>query len=235
MLSIALLPLLLLAQPAAEKFTDKDFALSFEVPDGMVLLSPQEAAEVTGEPAEIYEIVRRADSEEGKVVHTYLWMDPNNLREMKLTMQDNSPPFLRPEFFADVMAEQFALTIERNEGLEPPLGPGIRLEGTRLRTQDQAEVRTNIIYLPSPTRFVLFYVSGPEETWSDFAPQFDALLDSMSFRRPAGGAGGGPAARAGMGAKAQPRERWDTLEVTGSLIVAAILVMSLFFGGRAAA
>jgi len=234
MLPLALIPLLLLVPTPAERFTDKDFALSFDVPDGMVLLSPEEASEVTGEPVELYQVVRRADSEEGKVVHTYLWMDPDNLREMKLTLQDNSPPFLRPEFFTDVMAEQFALTIERNENIDPPLGPGIRLEGTRLRTQDQVDVRTNIIYLPSPNRFALLYASGPEDTWSAFAPQFDSLLDSMTFRRPPPGAGGAAAARAGMGARAQPRERWDTLEVTGSLIVAAILVMSLFFGGRPA-
>ena len=47
------------------------------------------------------------------------------------------------------------------------------------------------------------------------------------------------ASRAGGGATGRNRrskaakEPWDTLEVTGSLVLAALLLMSLFLGGRA--
>jgi hypothetical protein len=239
MRAILLLALLAPSVLAQESFSDADYEFSMQIPPGMALTTAEEMAAVTGQPVESFQIVSRADSETGKVVHQYHWRDATGRgRDIDLKLIDDNFPFGSPDQFEQAIREQAGVDVDTRISLgEPEYNqPGSRMEGTRTNSMGLLLRQMDAVFPIKfdPPRYALIRMHCLEGDWKLFVDEFEAVLKSVKSAapKPPSGAGGGPQGRRKGKAEQGSEERWDTLEVTGSLALAAMLLMTLFVGGR---
>ena len=233
-----------------ESFTDPDFDFSFDVPSGMVKATAEEQALASGQPLETFANPRREDTETGEVSHLFVWRDTTGRdRLLELLIADGPLPFTSPEQFESAVSHR-GVEVDLREPMQPPeFRPGMRLEGERQRP-DGALLRQLNVYYPmqqDPPRWAVVRMECLNGDWDLMLPTFMDVLRSVKYPLPerTAGAGGGRGGRGGGGrggqqgaaaaANSAPAERWDTLEVTGSLALAAALLIGMFLGGRPSA
>ncbi len=248
----ALLLFLLLAAPslkAQETFTDPDFGFSMTPPPGMVSTTPEELVAASGRAIEEFQITSRADSPDGNVSHEFRWRDTTGRdRNMALLIQDGPYPFTSPDQFKEAVNVRMGVEVDNEQSLTPPdYKYGMRVEGIRTRS-DGATIRQTDVFFPvagdSP-RFAVLRIDCLDGDWNFLWPEFDATLRSVEVPQPSTQAGGAPRQAGGRrrggsgnagggaaGAGGEAVESWDSLEVTGSLVLAALLLLGLFMGGR---
>lgn len=235
---------------AQETFSDPDFGYTMTVPSGMVLITAEERAAVSGQPVENFLITPRAESPSGEVTHIYLWRDTTGRdRQINLVITDGPFPFSAPDHFKEAVTKEMKVEVDGEQSLTPPeFKIGMRVEGTRTRTSDGAIIRQTDAFLPisgDPSRYAMLRMECLDGDWSLMWPDFLATLRSVDIPQPTQGAAGGPPRGGGRrrrgadgaGGAAGPEaqsEDWDTLEVTGSLVLSVLLLMGLFMGGRSA-
>jgi len=258
-----LIAVLLLALPvvAQDTFHDADFEFSITPPAGMQLVSPEDLAAMFRRPVEQFTSVPRAESPDGVALHESKWRDTTgHSREMTLTLKDRvegeEPIMANLDAWAAATEAAFGVTIEPDDReliRRGPLVIGFRVTANRVRA-DGAQLRHTFCYLPllvnHPTerdRTAIVQLQALEADWDDYAPDFDAVIESIEFPlprvgggpaaaggvipgAPAAGGGGGGGGRAG-GARRAKGEGWGSLQVTGSLLLALVLLGSLFVGG----
>jgi hypothetical protein len=239
---------LLLAAPALnaqETFSDPDFEYSMSLPAGMVLTTPEEQAAASGQPVESFVNVPRSESPDGEVSHVYRWRDASERdRNISLLIEDGPFPFSAPEQFKEAVELRMQVAVDQEQSLAPPeFKYGMRIEGLRTRS-DGAIIRQTDVFLPisgDPPRYALLRMDCLDVDWSLMWPDFLSTLKSIDMPQPTVGAARPPptAGRRRRGADVSgsatgddQQEDWDTLEVTGSLILSALLLMGLFLGGR---
>jgi hypothetical protein len=232
---------------AQETFTDPDFEFSMSVPSGMVLTTAEEQAAASGQPVENYLNAPRAEHTDGTFRHVYRWRDATERdRNISVYMEDGPFPFSSVDKFKEAINVTMNIVVDGDQMLSPPdFKHGMRVEGTRMRS-DGAALRQTDIFLPisgDPSRYVLLRMDCLDGDWSLMWPDFLATLQSVDMPQPTAGSGGSPrggnrrrrgADAGGSGGPDVVTEDWDTLEVTGSLVLAVLLLMGLFMGGRAA-
>jgi len=246
MRTILCLTLLATVLNAQESFTDADFEFSFNPPEGLVALEEAELRSFMGLPDAYALNAPLTEDMAVDLVHKYYWRDTAGLgREIRLDIgySPKGLPFVRPEDFADAMSAEGDLTIETKEPLKPP-HPGFTLTGTALRP-DGVELRRLVAYfILGKDRYAFLTLTSPSSRWDSNLGALSAALDSVAFPPPSEGPGGaagaaGPGApKAPQGSQAAPGasgtadDDWSSLEVTGSLVLAVVLMMGLFAGGK---
>jgi len=247
MRSLLLSLLLASSVQAQDVFRDADFEFSLHVPEGMVLATPEELSIVSGKPAESFVNVPRAETATGQAIHTWILRDGTDRdREVSLHIADGALPFGSKEQFESAVGDKMGVKIDVREPMRPPeYPPGMRLEGERTRSDGQV-LRQTDVYLPlgdTPPKYAVVRAQCLAADWTLFWPGFDAMLKSIDYPKPKGagagaaGPGGGQGKpgkhRAGAGDRApEPAESWNSLQVTGSLALAGVLLMGLFVRGR---
>jgi hypothetical protein len=228
---------------AQELFTDVDFDFSFDVPAGMVKATAEQQAAASGQPLETFANTPRAETETGQTSHLHVWRDVTGRdRLLELLIADGDLPFTSPEQFESAVAQK-GVEVEKRVPLQKPeFRPGMSMEGPRTRP-DGALLRQLSVYYPMPgasPRWAVLRMECLEGDWNLMEPAFMDVLRSVNYplpERPAGAGGGrAPGGRGRTppaGAAAPVEERWDSLEVTGSLVLAAVLLIGMFLGGRA--
>ncbi len=230
---------------AQESFTDADFEFSFAPPEGLVALDEQQLRSFMGLPDEYELNAPLAEDMPVDLVHKYYWRDTAGLgREIRLDIgySPKGLPFVRPEDFADAMVAEGELTIETREPLKPPT-PGFTLTGTASRP-DGVELRRLVAYfILGKNRYAFLTLTSPTSRWDANFGALSAALASVTFPPPNDVTGGA----AGPGAPGTPKplegsqaapsaagvpDDWSSLEVTGSLVLAVVLMMGLFAGGK---
>ena len=241
LLATLLLGPALTALPAQEAFKDPDFDFTMTLPAGMTLLAPEQLAAARGMSVEELN-TSRADSEDGKAFHTYVWLDGTSRdREVHLYVADGDLPFGHPDQFQSAVTSG-GVEVDDTQMLEPPdFPPGMRTEGVRTKSNGSV-VRQTDVFLPmgrDPGKYATLRALCLEGDWDLMWPDFEAMIRSVRYPQPrqAGGGGGRGGRRGGGGGGgraggATEEESWDELEVTGSLALAAVLLMGLFVGGR---
>lgn len=245
LLCLALLTPLLAAQTT---FQDPAFSFSVEVPEGLVqveedalreFLGMAEGVDLDGEP--------NPDTPD-ELMHQYLWRDgQGRSREMKLVLQKTplGLPFTNPEDFAKVVTVEMGVTVDKRSQVDQPL-PRIIVEGTRTRSSDGAVLRMRQAYLIlGQSSFGILSLQGLEADWDALDAPYQRVFESLQYPPPKMGGGGrkgapgatgpaqpGTATDPDQGRSASSTESWGTLEVTGSLVLAVLLVMSLLFAGK---
>lgn len=252
--------LLLLTAPAAlsqSLFTDEAFGFSFEVPADMQLLEDSELRGFLNMPADVPLNPDRPEG--GKVRHDFMWKDATGRsREVKLLLQDFALPFTRQDEFVDAIRQESGkggdVEIRDQRALEPPAYKGGLMVEVERQRSDGTAVRMMYGYFPmGPERFALIYFQGLPADWQSLRKAYQNALASVDFSNQrsgaampqqagrAGGPGGPQQGKRGAGgannAAAGPpvqAEDWSTLEVTGSLVLAVVLLAGLFVGGKQA-
>jgi hypothetical protein len=240
----ALLTVTTATATAQGTFSDPDFEYSMSVPEGMVLATPEEQAAALGQPVEAFKNMPRAESPDGNVNHVFRWRDITGRdRRISLFINDGPFPFSAPEQFNEAVTTTMQIAVDTEERLTPPdYKVGMRVEGTRTRS-DGAVIRQTDVFLPisgDPPRYALLRMECLDVDWSLMWPDFEGTLKSVDIPQPTAGGGaaprpGGRRRRGGDATAADgpvvKTEDWDTLEVTGSLVLAVVLLMGLFMGG----
>ncbi len=227
-----------------DSFRDADFEFSMAIPSGMVVATPEELSLASGRPAQEFGNTPRAETGNGQAVHTWVLRDTTGReREVNIHIADGALPFGSPEQFESAVGGKMGVTIDVREPLRPPEYPaGMRLEGERSRADGEL-LRQTDAYLPmgnSPPRYAIVRAHCLAGDWPLLWPEFDTMLRSIEYpqaKEGARGTGGGQGKpgkrRAGApGQEFVPDESWESLQVTGSLALAGMLIMGLFVGGR---
>jgi hypothetical protein len=245
LLCLALLAPLLTAQ---ESFLDADFTFTFSVPEGLVQLDEQELRTFLNIPAEIAYNAPLTDDKTIDVVHNYFWRDPTGMgREISLLI-GFSPmglPWVNPDEYAESVEDSAQMVIDAREPLKAP-HPGIQVEGSAERPDGLKMKRIIAYFTMSRNEYAIMSLSARESDWNTIRAELIAAVDTVRFPEPEGppvgqgGMGGGatpqpggaPRGNPGQAAQAGTDEKWSSLEVTGSLVLAVILMMGLFAGGK---
>jgi len=246
LLCLALLTPLLVAQTT---FEDPAFGFHLEVPEGLVQVEEADLRAFLGLPDEV-DLDGPADPERpDSLMHQFLWRDAQGMgREMKLVLAKDPRglPFTDPADFVKVVTSEMGLTVDKQDQVNQPL-PRFMVEGTRTRAADGAVMRMREAYLIlGKGSFGILYVQGLEADWPALDAPFQAVFDTLRYPPPkmeggqrggaAGGGAMGPGQPAGLAASgtaaASASESWGSLEVTGSLVLAVLLLMSLAVGGK---
>ncbi|MCB9898783.1 MAG: hypothetical protein H6825_12330 [Planctomycetes bacterium] len=244
-LALLLLALPLLGQqapPASGPPTlrDADFELTFTPPAGMLPVAHDEAAQVFGSTPEQFNVTRPDPMPENAIFrHAYLWSDLTGRdRSARLLVEENPRglPFTKAEIFKQFVETQVGLKVDSQEGLSVGQGylVGMLAEGTRERS-DGTVMRAMVAYFPSPPNtYAQVYFQALATDWDVMRPDFLESLKTLempqelSRTRPA-------APKGESDLPTDYEEPWDTLQVTGSLALAAVLLLGLFLGGRGGA
>jgi len=230
---------------AQESFHDVDFDFSFSPPEGLVPLDEQELRGFMKIPDDFELNAPLTEDMTTDLVHKFYWRDGTDLgREIRLDIgySPRGLPFIRPEDFADAVVAEGDLTIETKEPLKPP-HPGFTLTGTAMRPDDVELRRLVAYFILGKNSYAFLTLTSPSSRWDENFGAFSAALDSVTFPPPSdvtGSAGGGGATNRSKpleGSQAAPgsaeaAEKWGSLEVTGSLVLAMVLLMGLFAGGK---
>ena len=244
------------AVTAQETFRDADFDFSFEVPEGLELIGEADARRVFALPDDQPYNAARQGTPGERLSHQFHWRDSSGHgRSARLLIQDLPLPFTRPDEFADYLrttaGEGETVEIVEQKSLEPPTHKaGLMAEVTRSREGGGA---VNLIYAYYPMgreRFALLFLQGLPADWKKLRKTYGATLATVAFVGEQGGAAGGSGApgqgrapsgpntaadrrgKPAAGGAAAPEEYWSSLEVTGSLVLAVVLLAGLFVGGR---
>jgi len=228
----------------AQDFQDPDFGASMTLPVGMREVTAEERARQAGTSVEEVRNIPRGESSTGKVTHVYIWIDeatPYN-RQISLHLYDAPPPYRTPEQLKTAH-EQEGMVIDFEEMVPPPLN-GVRIEGTFLRQPDNVPMRRSVVYVPDLVRerFALLSIQAFAGDWDIVKPELLKVVQSLNLEgirmgvgstRGPPGAAGMPAGLANSTGTPEAASDWGSLEVAGSLLLAAILLGSLILGGRA--
>jgi hypothetical protein len=229
---------LLCLAPAAvaqlESFSDPDFEFRASLPVGMRAATEAERAALLKLSPDAARNLPRGDAAGAPISHSYIWVDestPYN-RQIGLGLYDGLPPFRNP---TELKASQVksGLTVEVEKLLAQPTNAAY-LEGTFLREVDQVPLRRILIYVPDfgGKRYAVMTLQAFAADWEIVRPEFDAVVESMKMKLTPQVVTGAKRAPAPKRASENP---WATLEVTGSLLLAAVVVGSLVLGRRKAA
>lgn len=245
MRALLLLTLLTPLLAAQTRFEDPTFDFSFDVPEGMTRLSDAELIRFMQLPEDTEVNPDLGPEEAPSLSHHFLWRDETGQgREVRLLLNRVAEglPFTDPQTFAQAMTEQWGLTVQSEDQPQMPR-PRFVLTGTR-RAANGTELNLTASYLlMGRNTYGLLTTQGLTADWAALEPVFRACHDSATYPPPSMGGPGdaaseqGAAAAAVAGARASgpanagPAERWDSLQVTGSLVLAALLLMSLFVAG----
>lgn len=245
MRTLICLTLLATILKAQVPFHDEDFVFTVGLPEGMVALNEQELRGFLQIPDE-YEInPPLTDDVTTDLVHSYYWRDTaGKNREISLVVaySPRGLPWVRPEDFEEAMIGNGQLTIDRKEPLKPP-HPGFMLEGTSPRPDGVVLHRLIAYFTLGQNKYAILNLSSLDSRWAEVQGELAGAIDSVRFPMPEGAPGGKAAGnnpagpRAPQGSQASPdssgpRENWSSLEVTGSLVLAMLLMMGLFAGGK---
>lgn len=245
----------LASAPAAQgtPFSDPDFGFSMLLPPGLQPADEAGRAKVLGDP-ELARNLSRAESGGQPLRHYHFWSDastPYN-RQAAIYLLDVPPPFKPDDFAASL--EREGLQLVGQENLKSVTG--WLVEGTFLRPSDQVRLHKYALYLPDlfGKRHGLVTLQAFDSDWNIVKAEFRAALESVRMERAAPppevmqqmqqqGAGGGPGkpgprpgggAGHAAGATAEPAGDWGSLEVAGSLVLAALALAHLLLSGRGA-
>jgi hypothetical protein len=221
---------------AQQVFTDPDFGITMQIPSGMRQATAEELARLLRVSPEEAANVPRAEADGQPVHHSYVWLDettPYN-RQISIALGDGEPPFKTPKQLTE--AQTIAgLTLEKEEIMPPPVN-ALRMEGTFLREPDQVPMRRLILYAPdfAGQRFGIVTMQAFAGDWPIVIGEFDAAIQSLRFVRTTPPPTAPTAATGRTDAPASPVDSgdWGSLEVLGSLALAAVLLGSLMLGGR---
>ena len=235
----ALVLLLLVCSTFGQQLQDPDFELTITPPPGMALVEHDVAAGVFGQDPATFNRPR-SESTEGSLNHNFLWDDQTGRdRQMRLLVEETplGQPFTKGDAFKQFAETQIGLTVENQQALSASQGylVGMLVEGTRQRP-DGSKVNGMLAFFPNPPNtYAQIYFQALTTDWEVMKPDFMASLKSLRMpqqlqraERPV----------RTMGVDELPTdyvETWDSLEVAGSLALAVVLLMSLFFSGRAGA
>jgi hypothetical protein len=229
------------AAGAQDTITDTEFGFSMQLPNGMRELTEVERGVALGIPPEQASNPTRASAPEGLVSHYYMWIDetsPYN-RQIGIILRDGAPPFTRPDAMFEATARSGLQIDQTASGPMPPPIDGLRVVGDFARPQDGVMIRKTILYLPdfAGEHYATVNLQAYQADWPIVEPEFEAVLNSVRFRRTPmtpGGARPGPGATAGSGGESTSDPgSWGSLPVGGTLILAFALLAHLFMGGRA--
>jgi len=226
--------------PAAagqEAFSDPDFGFRAQLPTGMRSATNEERAALLKLDPEKVRNVPRGEAAGAKISHSYLWFDdstPYN-RQIGLGLYDGMPPYQNPTALKNSQAKE-GLSIEVAK-LLPQLENAAYLEGTFLREVDKTPMRRILLYIPdfAAHRYAIMTMQAYAADWDIVKSDFEATVASVKMKltkAPPPGAAGGVSSAARQG---PDTNSWSSLPVTGSLLLAALLVGSLVFGRRSAA
>lgn len=243
-LPLIVLALAALTPPAGAQATvnDTDFDFTMNLPPGLRELTPSERATgFGGLTPDRAANMPRASSPDGSVWHYYMWLDastPYN-RQISIILRDEDPPFTRPDDMFDSIARTGLLIDKSASGQMGSPVDGFRVVGTFERQNDQVLIRKMQLYLPDPAgkRYATVSMQAFDSDWLIVAPEFEAAMQSVRFRRtpvfPGGGRGpSSGTTRARRPVSADPGS-WASLPVAGSMALAFAMLASLFVGGRA--
>jgi|GEM_PF-2798850 len=256
------LALLLLAPAVSalqETFVDEDFGFSMLVPEGMLPVPDEDIRSALSVPDDTPFNLPAAEMPDGKAMHVAFWSDPTGRnRQMRLVLLDGPLPFTKAEELADAtvteMSQQGRIDIIDQTNLEPPSYKGGLMIEVRITADDGAEFgNIGAYFVMGPERYATLSYRAPRDNWSVERPDIMNSLQTVEFtsqrnaqgpsdaggarQSPTAGRPQGPGAPPGQGRRqGQPAspaaETWSSLEVTGSLVLAVLLVMGLFMGGR---
>lgn len=221
---------------AQEVFSDPDFGITMQIPDGMRRANVEELSRLMRVTPEQAANVPRAEADGKPVHHSFVWLDassPYN-RQISIALGDGEPPFKSPKQLAEAQTVS-GLTIEKEEIMPPPVN-ALRLEGTFLREPDQVPMRRLIVYAPdfAGQRFGILIFQAFAGDWPIVMQDFEKAVQSLRFVRttppPTGQAA--PAGRPDAPAAPVDSGDWGSLQVLGSLALAALMLGSLMLGGR---
>jgi len=233
---IALAP----AVGAQDTINDAEFGFSMELPDGLRELTQAELAVALGIPPDQASNPARDSSAEGIVSHYYMWIDetsPYN-RQIGIILRDGAPPFTRPDAMFEATARSGLQIDQSASGPMAPPVDGLKVVGSFPRQQDGLMIRKVILYLPdfAGEHYATVNLQAFEADWPIVEPQFEAVLQSVRFRRtpmPQGGGRAGTRASADVGgAGGKDPGDWGSLPVAGTLLLAFAMLAHLFVGGR---
>ncbi len=250
----ALLLAALASEPIAQgtAFSDPDFGFSMTLPPGLQMADEAARARVLNDP-ELARNVPRAEAGGQPVRHYHFWSDastPYN-RQVAVYLLDMPPPFKPDDFAASL--EKEGLQLVGQETLKSQTA--WLVEGTFLRPSDQVRLHKYALYLPDlfGKRHGLVTLQAFDSDWSIVKAEFRAALESVRMERAepppavmqqmqqqaAGGGGPGkpgprPAGGGSGAAGAEPASDWGSLEVAGSLVLAAAALAHLVLSGRSA-
>jgi hypothetical protein len=263
-LALALLCLAAPLIGAQETFVDEDFAFSFDVPPGMAQVSDADLKAARGMPPDAPFNVPAADTPDGKTMHMWVWADEEARgREVRLVLHDYPLPFTKQEEFADatlnLMKSQGSVDIIDQTALQPPEYKGGLLLEVRITQEDGKEFgNLSAYFIMGAERYGLLSFRAYRENWAAEKDKIMEAFRTVEFTGAAAGQGqpppggmnrpsapggpraggarpGGPGGRPGaQGQPAAASESWSTLEVAGSIVLALLLLMGLFMGGRSA-
>lgn len=248
-----LLLALLAAVPAAQvsEFSDPDFGFTMQVPAGLQAMDETARARVLGSP-EAARNAPRAEADGQPVRHAWFWFDtstPYN-RQLAIYLTDGPPPG-KPDEFGQLLVKE-GLTLVAEEPLKA--AGGWLVEGTFVREPDKLPLRKYALYVPDlfGNRHAVVTLQAFDADWKIVQAELRAAAESVRMERTPpppevleqmrqrGGEGdpGKPGPRpAGPGAPATPKQDpgdWGSLEVVGSLVLAAAALAHLLLAGRGA-
>jgi len=248
---LLLLALLAPVSTAQETFLDADFTFTFSVPEGLVQLEEQELRDFLKIPPEIAYNAPLTDDKSKDAVHNYFWKDPTGRsREISLLI-GFSPlglPWVDPDEYAESVENSAQMVIDAREPLKAP-HPGIQVEGSAERP-DGVKIKRIIAYFTlGRNEYAIMSLSARASDWTELRGEFIAAVDTVRFplpeesqgRQPGKSAGapgprqpGGQESRAGAAetGESSTKKNWSSLEVTGSLVLAVVLMMGLVVGGK---
>jgi len=237
---------------AQTAFADPDFGFKMSLPDGLHEVTASERAMVMKTTEEAARNVPRAEAGEGaRLTHRYIWVDrssPYN-RQMDVTLVDGPPPYLKPEELVEAFSRS-GLKVDVTEPVKAPVG-GLRIEGSFVN-QSGVPMRKTVVYVPDRAKYAMVNLQSFAGDWAIVQPEFLQSILSIRLDKatPPAGAVDGPAtgkggkARAGPGGGKGPQSAaenaagkpidWLSLPITGSLVLAALLLAHLLLGARGA-
>ncbi len=228
---------------AQSSFTDPDFGLEVSVPEGLQEVTPAHRALIMNVSEEAARNVPRDEAVDGELFsHHYFWVDgtsPYN-RQMDVHVFDGPPPYRNSEELIEAYGKT-GMTVEITEAVKPPIG-GFRLEGS-FKNQAGVPMRKTVVYVPDRNKFAMVSLQAYAADWAIVQPELMQAIQSIRLKREAPPAGAptnsaagrdGRAVRAPSSASVAEPIDWLSLPITGSLVLAALLLAHMLLGARSA-
>ncbi len=222
----------LIGDTAARKFDDPDFSFSFTTPLGMRLLPDLERSALIGQALPNQP---RTDSKTQRLEHSFLWQDTTGPsgdgRQILLMLMDESQWVGTGDF--QRWLEAGGVTIIEQEEVSRPVGPGLLIHMEFASPVDLRPMRGLCLYIPRLKRYCLLRLFCDADAWERNEPAFRQTIESIRFREPVSIPP--PTEMLGDSGDAGAGSPWLRLEVLGSLVLAAVVVMAMATGTRAKA
>jgi hypothetical protein len=218
--------------PAQEDFKDSAYKFSLQIPAGMQMLTDEGRALRLDIPLEQAVNKPRQGSETLRLEHHHVWIEADDEqlynREIDLRLVDQIP-FQGPDHFVEWLEEQ-GIEVLGREKIGYPVGPALLIDGV-FTGPDGLRSRQYVLFVARLQRWAMLILRANEGDFAIVEPEFRAVIQSIEFRQPLApkppSVFDEPQGGAGLLSAS-----WASLEVAGSLVLAAILILMMVLGGR---